>query len=211
VTIRAAARSLLIVAVLAASAASAWGQAAFVQGGYGVELRRFSAEEGDRVFDADSGHFTIGGGGFLTPHISAGLELELGEASTSTRSATLTFASGPGTVTTSYTMRRRGVSALIGIHSPAAHTVRVGAYAGLSFSSVRREIASNAPPIVIAQPPQTSVFTDRTAGPVVGVDAAFRIAPHIAIVGMLRGQALTLTGDLRGFTVRPSAAARITF
>jgi hypothetical protein len=206
-----AARAIFVILALAAAAPSALAQSAFVQGGYGVEMRRFSAEEGDRIFDANSGHLTIGGGGFLTPHISASLELERGEASTVTRSATLTFASGPGTVTTAYTLRRRGASALIGIHSSAARRIRVGAYAGLSFSSVRREIASNAPPIVLALPLDTAVFTDRTAGPIVGVDAAFHVAPHVAVVGMLRAQALTLTGDLRGFTVRPSAGARITF
>ncbi len=206
-----AARAVLVIVVLAASAPKALAQSAFVQGGYGVDIRRFSAEEGDRIFDANSGHLTIGAGGFITPHVSASLELELGEPSTVTRSATFTFASGPATVTTAYTLRRRGASALIGIHTLPMRRIRAGAYAGLSFTSARREITSNAPPIIMSLPPETAIFTDRTAGPVVGVDVAFQVAPHVAVVAMVRGQALTLTGDLRGFTVRPSAGARITF
>lgn len=204
-------RGLLISIAVCVTATSAHAQTGFVQAGYGVELRRFSAAERDRVFDANAADVTFGFGGFLTPSVTAGLELDFGNDSTAQRPVTVTLAGRPTTVTTRYTMRRRSVAALIGVHSSAARKTRIAAYAGLSLTSVAREIGSDAPPIILSTPADTAVFSDRTASPIIGIDAAVQIAQHLAIVGMVRAQDLTLTGDLRGFNVRPSAAARITF
>ena len=203
--------SAAVVGIVLLVPAVAAGQAGFVQGGFGTEIRRFSADESDRVFDADTGNLLIGFGGFITPRFSAGLELEPGRSSTTERSVTLTISGRPTTVTTSFASRRRGVSALAGLHNSPDARVRLGVYGGLSFSSVRREVSSDAPPIVLSDPPEPSVFTDRMATPVLGFDAAVRVARHLAIVGAVRGQGLTLTGELRGFSIRPTAAVRVMF
>jgi hypothetical protein len=87
------------------------------------------------------------------------------------------IAGRPETVTTSYTLERRSLSAIAGFHTSPAYRVRLGCYAGLSFSTVRREIAADAPAIVLTPPLEPSIFTDRTTAPVVGVDVAVTIAP----------------------------------
>jgi hypothetical protein len=199
------------VLLLVAGTREAPAQTGFLQAGYGVELRRFSADESDRVFDADTSNLAIGFSGFVTPRFSAGVELEIGADTTVERTTTLTISGRPTTVTTSFTTHRRGVSALAGVHNAPTARVRLGVYGGLAFSSVRREVASDAPPIVLSDPPEPSVFTDRSARPLVGFDAAVRVAEHLAVVASIRAQGLTLTGELGGFSIRPTAALRIMF
>jgi hypothetical protein len=89
--------------------------------------------------------------------------------------------------------------------------VRLGYYAGWGFSRVRREIASDAPPIVLTEPSEPTVFDDRPAGFVLGVDAVIEIVPHVAVVPSLRAQALRLSGDLDGHSFRPGIGGRVSF
>jgi hypothetical protein len=204
-------RVLLITCGLCAAATSAFAQTGFVYAGTGIEVRRFSGEESDRVFDATSRQVVLGFGGFLMPHITAAVELDLGTESTASRSTSITLGGRPTTVTTTYAMRRRTVSALVGVSTSPARRISIAACAGLSFNSVRRETGSDAPPIVLSTPSEPVVFIDRTVSPVVGVDAVFQVASHVAIAAMVRGQGITLTGDLRGIDVRPSAVVRVVF
>ena len=192
-------------------AAPAFAQRAYVEGGVALDARRFSGGPDDRVFDANVSSALIGAGGFLTSLISAGVELDFGRESEAEQSSTVAIAGRPETVTTIYTSRRRTVSALIGIHSPAQHALRVGAYAGLAFTSFDQRIATNAPPIVLSSPPPPTEFTHLAATPIVGVDVAIRISQQFALVGVVRGQSLDFGGDLSGFSVRPGVAARIVF
>jgi hypothetical protein len=110
-----------------------------------------------------------------------------------------------------YTSQRRSASALIGYQTSFRHNLQVGYYTGLSFSTVRREIASDADAVVLQTPAPTSIFTDRLAGAIVGIDAAIRVAAHLAVVAGLRAQGLALSGDLGGHSIRPSIGARIFF
>jgi hypothetical protein len=203
-------RGVLFV-LLASVATTASAQSVLLQGTYGVDVRRFSAGEDERVFDGEPPGFSAGVAAFLTAHVTAGLELDAGRTSTAARSVSLTIAGRPATVTTSYGIRRRTVSALAGFHTGWRGRVELGAYAGLAFNSVRREIASDAPPIVLSSPAEPSVFTDRTTDPVAGADLAVRVSPQLAVVVSVRAQGLTLTGDLQGFSVRPGAGIRVTF
>src|SRR5688500_14682404 len=147
--------------MLACGTARADAQVAYVEGGTALDARRCSGQNDDRVFDANATTVRVGGGGFLRPGLSAGIELELGADSQVAQSVTVTIAGRPETVTTTYGSRRRTVSALFGVHTSARRAVRVGAYAGLAFSSFRRRIAADAPPIVLSGPPPPSIFTDR--------------------------------------------------
>jgi hypothetical protein len=199
------------VVVVALAAAPASAQSVFVQGTYGIDVRRFSAGEDERVFDSAVPGLSAAVGGFFSAHVSAGVELDAGGTSTESRSVSLTIAGRPATVTTTYGLRRRTVSALAGFHTGAGGRVRFAAYAGLAFNSVRREIAADAPPIVLAVPPEPSVFTDRTTDPLAGADLAVRVSSRLALVATVRAQGLTLTGDLRGFSIRPGAGLRATF
>src|SRR5262245_59177360 len=114
------AAAILLVMMSTLCAERAFAQAAFVQGGFVMDARRFSAEPDDRVFDANASAVMFGGGGFLSAMISAGVEVDLGNESETAQSNTVTIAGRPETVTTTFTSRRRSVSALFGIHSSAA-------------------------------------------------------------------------------------------
>ena len=201
----------LLAAILLAAPAAVQAQPAFVQGGYGIDVRRFSGEPGGHVFDASAGTLTVGGAAFLTPRVSAGAELELGIESLAEERVTFTVAGRPETITTTYGGRRRSVAALLGLHTAPAGTVRAGVYAGLAFTAFRREIAADAPPIVLTEPAPPTVFTDYTVAPVLGLDVAAHLSAAVAIVGTVRVQGLELTGELRGFSLRPGAAVRVSF
>lgn len=204
-----AAALLLIISLFRATPAFA--QAAYIQGGIVTDLRRFSGEPTDRVFDGNVAAVMVGGGGFLTSMISAGVELDVGAESEVAESVTVPIAGRPETVTTTYASRRRSVSALFGIHSAAQHAVRIGAYAGLAFTAFRQRIAADAPAIVLSAPPPATEFTHLAAAPIVGVDVAVAISRHLAVIGVVRAQALDFGNDLRGFSVRPGVAARVSF
>ena len=204
-----AAALLLIISLVGAAPALA--QAAYVQGGIATDVRRFSGESTDRVFDGNVAAVMVGGGGFLTSMLSAGVELDFGAESENAESVSVTIAGRPETVTTTYASRRRSVSALFGVHSSAERAVRVGAYAGLAFTAFRQRIAADAPAIVLPTPPPATEFTQLAATPIVGVDVAVAISRHLAVVGVVRAQALEGGSDLRGFSVRPGVAARVSF
>ena len=143
------ATAALVFTMSVLSADRAFAQTAFVQGGFGIDSRRFSGQPEDRVFDGNVAAVMIGGGGFLTPLMSASVELDLGAELETEQRVTVTIAGRPGVVTTTYVSRRRSVSALFGIHSPAHRTVRVGAYAGLAFTAFQQRISADAPAIVL--------------------------------------------------------------
>lgn len=197
--------------MLAIGPARATAQVGYVQGGMALDARRFSGQDDDRVFDANAATVWIGGGGFLRPGLSASIELELGANSEIAQSVTATIAGRPETVTTTYGSRRRAVTALFGVHTSGRRVVRVGAYAGLAFTSFRRRIAADAPPIVLSGPPPPTVFTDRAGNPILGLDVAASIGRNVAVVGTVRAQALDFSSELTGFSLRPGAAVRISF
>ena len=201
----------LLLIILLGGAAPALAQAAYIQGGIVTDVRRFSGQATDRVFDANVAAIVVGGGGFLTPMISAGVELDFGAASEFAESVTVTIAGRPETVTTTWASRRRTVSALFGVHSAAQRAVRVGAYAGLAFTAFRQRIAADAPAIVLPAPPPATEFTHLGATPIVGVDVAVAISRHLAVVAVVRAHALEFASDLRGVSVRPGVAARVSF
>jgi hypothetical protein len=186
-------------------------QTGFVQADFGADIRRFSGEDADRVFDARATSVTMGAAGFLTSHVSVSIELDIGASVTESRSVSLTVSGRPSTITTSYTLRRRTVAALAGLHTSDTRRVRLGCYAGLGFSSVRREISSDAPPIVLSAPQPPTVFLDRTAEPIVGADVAVRIVRHLSVLASLRAASLTLSPEQRGFSIRPGAGLRLLF
>ena len=195
--------------LLAAGTASA--QRAFVQAGYGTDVRRFSAEAGEAVLDGSAGNLSLGGAGFVTPRWTLGVELESGGASVEARTVSVTLAGRPSAITTTYTLQRRSLSALAGFHTSPARRVRLAAYAGVSFHAIRRTVGSDAPPIVLIETPGPSIYEERSASPTAGADLSVAIAPRLALVGTIRAQGLTLAGDVQGFSVRPGGAVRVVF
>jgi hypothetical protein len=201
--------ALVLWGILAGSEAAAQSGSGFVQGGFSSDIRQFSNDGGESPFDGTTGGVWLGGAGFLSPRFSAGVELDLGGETTATETVTVTISGRPTQITTTFTAERRSVSALAGFHTPAGSVVRIGCYGGVSFTSFRREISSNAQPFEGEEP--LSVFNERVTSAVVGVDVSVRIVPHLSIVPALRAQGLSLSGDLTGFSIRPSVAARVTF
>src|SRR5689334_17442264 len=114
------AAALLVVMMSTLCGEPASAQSGYLQGGFAIDSRRFSGAPGDRVFDANASTITFGGGGFLSAMVSAGVEVDLGGQTDVAQSSTVTIAGRPENVTTTYTSRRRSVSALFGIHTTAA-------------------------------------------------------------------------------------------
>jgi len=205
------ATAALVFTISVLSADRAFAQTAFVQGGFGIDSRRFSRQPDDRVFDGNVGTVMIGGGGFLTPLVSASVEVDLGAELETAQRVTVTIAGRPEVVTTTYASRRRSVSALFGIHSTAERMVRVGAYAGLAFTAFQQRIAADAPAIVLSTAPPPSEFTHLAATPIVGIDLVAAFSRHLAVGAMVRAQGLGLSGELQGFSLRPGAVLRVSF
>jgi hypothetical protein len=197
-------------AVIAASG-TARAQDAFVQATIGADVRRFSGEDTQNVFDAAARTLTVAAGGFLTARVSGSVELDDGARAATLRTVSLAISGRPATITTRYALRRRTITALFGIHSAARRRARIGAYAGLAFSSIRREVSSDAPPIVLSEPAAPSVFVDRAVDLVVGTDLAVAVGPRLAVVAGLRAQGLSLAGGVNGMSVRPAAGVRVAF
>ena len=202
-------RLLVLFAVLA-SGTQAAAQTLFVQGGLSRDVRRFTNDGQGSVFDATASGTWFGGGGFMSPHLSAGAEVDLGGESVATETASVILGGTPVGLRTTYASRRRTVAALAGLHS-RPRRVRVGCYAGLGFTAFRREIVSNAPPVVLQQPSSRSVLEERTTSAIVGVDVAVRVVGPLGVVAGLRAQGLRLGGDISGFSIRPAVGARVSF
>jgi hypothetical protein len=200
---------MALIVVLTAGHASA--QSVFIQGSVGADIKRFSGEPGTSVFDGTAGAYAIGIGGHVTPHWTVGAELDVGTRSTSTTTVSVSVSGEIRDIHNSYTSDRRGASALVGYHTSPHRGVQIAYYAGLSFSTFRREITSDAGEIVLQTPAPTSLYTDRLAGPIVGVDVAIRLASHLWLVPALRVQGLALGGDLGGHSIRPNIGARVSF
>jgi hypothetical protein len=199
----------VVVCLLAASTAGA--QTAFIEGGFSRDVRRFSHAGTASPFDGTVNGVWVNGSVFLAPRWSVGVELDNGEDVTFEDTVSLTLAGRPTEITTTYISKRRTISALAGLHTSPGRAVQLGAYAGLSFTRFRREISSDAPPIVLNESPTPAVFEDRGTDAVVGVDVAILLAPNLTLVPALRAQGLSLSGDLSGFSIRPSIGARVTF
>lgn len=204
-------RVTLVAVVLLWLVASTAAAQVFVEGGFSRDVRRFSHAGTQSAFDGTVNGTWINGSGFVTPRLSVGVELDTGGEVTFDDTVIVTIAGRPSQITTTYTSKRRTVSALAGIHTAPGRAVQIGAYAGLSFTKFRRQISSDAPPIVLNETLAPSVFEERVTDAVVGVDVAILLAPHIAIVPALRAQGLSLSGALSGFSIRPSVGARVTF
>jgi outer membrane protein with beta-barrel domain len=201
----------VLVAGLMLSAANASAQSLFVQGSVASEVKRFSGEPDNTVFDGTARALTFSVGGHIMPHWSVSAELDLGARSTQSTTTSVSISGQSRDIHNFYTSQRRSMSALLSFQTSLHHGVQVGYYAGLSFSTVEREITSDAEAVVLQTPAPTSTFTDRVTGAIVGIDAAIRVAPHIAVVPALRAQGLALSGDLDGHSIRPSIGVRISF
>jgi hypothetical protein len=189
----------------------AFAQSGYVEAGIAMDARRFSGQPGDRVFDANASSVIVGGGGFMTAMLSAGVELDAVRESSVAQTTSITISGRPETITTTFVSMRRTVSALFGVHSASTRMVRVGAYAGLAFTALRQRIESTAPPIVLSSQPPPSEFTHLGAMPIVGVDVSVSVSHNVAIVGVARAQSLSFGSDLHGFSIRPGAALRLSF
>jgi hypothetical protein len=201
-------RLLLLAFLLIPAASSA--QTGFLQGGYGVEVRRFSRGETDGVLDGNAGTLDAAAGAFLTPRFTASLELDLGASSSIAETVSVAVAGRPSSITTTYESRQRSAAAMAGFHSSSSRRVRVAVYGGLAFISFRREVSSDAPRIVLSASPPPAVFIDRTVAPAVGLDVAARLAPRLDLVGSVRAHGIPLA-NIDGFCVRPAALLRVTF
>jgi hypothetical protein len=203
-------RSGLFLALLTlASGASA--QTLFVQAGVGADVRRFSAEPEKSPFDGTASAFTVGAGAELRHHWVVSAEADLGGRTTTSSTVTVVFSGQTLTIHNAYSAERRSISALAGYRSNPQRRWRVGYYAGVSFTNLRREIVSDAESVVLQAPAPGSVYDQRVTSPIIGLDVSIRLGPHLAVVPALRAQGLTIGTDLSGYSIRPTVGARFSF
>lgn len=200
---------LVLMFVAIASTASA--QPIFAQASVGVDVRRFSAEPEKSPYDGTSSAFAFGGGVEFIGHWIVGAEADFGSTTTTGTETSVVFNGQTLTVHNSYSAERRSISALAGYRSDPHRLWRVGYYGGVSFTTLRREIVSDAESVVLHAPAPGSVYDQRLTGAIVGLDVAVRVGAHLAIVPALRAQGLTIGTELGGYSVRPSIGARLSF
>jgi hypothetical protein len=200
----------LVLAFLAlASSASA--QSIFVQGGVGLDVRRFSAEPEKSPFDGTASAFAFGVGTEFMRHWVVSAEADLGGRTTTTSTTSVVFSGQTLTIHNAYSAERRSISALGGYRSGSERRWRVGCYGGVSFTRLRREIVSDAESVVLHAPAPGSVYEQQLTSAIVGIDVGVRIGTHLAIVPALRAQGLTIGTELSGYSLRPSIGARVSF
>jgi hypothetical protein len=202
---------LWLLAAFVATASSAAAQPFFVQASGGVDVRRFSAEPEKSPFDGTAGSFSAGAGTEFIPHWVVAAEFDLGRRTTTTTTTSAVFSGQTLTVHSAYSVERRTVAALAGFRSGHGGRLRVGYYGGVAFTTLRREIVSDAESVVLNSPAPGSVYDQRVTAAIVGVDAAVAIAPHVSVVPALRVQPLTIGTELSGRSIRPSVGVRLAF
>lgn len=200
----------MLIALLA-SAASASAQPVFVQGSAGLDIRRFSAEPEKSPFDGNAASFLVAGGTEFIRHWVVTAEFDVGRRTTTETTTSAVFSGQTLTVRNSYSAERRTFAAMAGFRTDGDRRWRLGYYAGVAFSTLRREIVSDAESIVLNSPAPGSVYDQRLTSAIVAIDVAIRVAPHLAIVPALRAQPLTIGTELGGRSIRPSIGARLSF
>jgi hypothetical protein len=200
---------LLIGSIALASSVSA--QSIFVQASVGADLRRFSAEPEKSAFDGTASSLALAVGSEFIPHWLVGAEFDFGGRSTTSTTTPVVIFNVPRDIHNSYASRRRSLSALAGYATDVHRRARVGFYGGLSFTTFRREIVSDAESVVLQSAAPGSVFEERLTGAIVGADVAIRAGAHVAIVPAIRAQGLRIGTELGGHSLRPSIGLRISF
>jgi hypothetical protein len=190
---------------------SASAQPFFVQGTVGADLRHFSAEPEKSPFDGTSSTFLIGAGTEFIRHWVVSAEFDAGGETTTTSTTSAAFSGQTLTIHNSYSAERRTFAALAGFRSDGERRWRIGYYAGIAFSTLRRQIVSDAESVVLGSPAPGSVYDQRLTSAILAIDVAVRVLPHLAILPALRAQPLTIGTELAGHSIRPSIGARLTF
>jgi hypothetical protein len=200
----------LFIAFIALSS-SVSAQSFFLDGSAGADIRRFSAEPEKSPFDGTATAFSFAAGTEFIRHWIVSAEIDLGGRTTTSTTTDVVFSGRPLTIHNSYSAERRSVSVLGGYRSGVDRRWRMGFYAGVSFSTLQREIVSDAESVVLQSPAPGSVYEQRLTSAIVAVDVAIRVVPHFAIVPALRAQPLTIGTELSGVSVRPSVGVRVFF
>jgi hypothetical protein len=200
----------LVIAFIALSS-NASAQSFFLDGSVGADIRRFSAEPEKSPFDGTATAFSLAAGTEFIRHWIASAEIDVGGRTTNSTTTDVVFSGQSLTIHNSYSAERRSVSVLGGYRSGDQRRWRMGYYAGVSFSTLRREIVSDAESVVLQAPAPGSVYDQRLTSVIVAVDVAIRVVPHLAVVPALRAQPLTIGTELGGVSVRPSVGVRVFF
>ena len=176
-----------------------------------ADVKRFSGEPETSPLDTESVGILVSVGASVAPHVSVRLELGIEPESTVDRTTRVTLPT-PADVLTTYANQMRTVSTLVGVHPVLSGRFRWTVVGGLTFVHFERTITSTASSAVLGTTqPNTSVFVDRVAAATVGFDGAISVTDRFAIVPGVRAHAFRLSGDLAGFSVRPSIGAQWSF
>ena len=206
------AKAWLVMAVVL-SASNAMAQSVMLTAGAYYEIKRFSGDPDMNVLDTGANGLHIAVGTAVVPHCTVAFEVGLSGESSVTKTTTVTNLGQTLNIQTQYANQLTTWSALVGLRSAPAGRLQLTYVGGVTFSHVRRTITPETPATVVQPAPVPTISTtiDNVAGPAVGVDAAVRVADHLAVVAFVRVYALTLSNDLSGVIVRPGLAAQVSF
>jgi hypothetical protein len=202
---------LFFAAMLVATDAAA--QSIVLTAGYYRENKRFSGDPEMNVLDTDANGLQLAVGTLVIPRCIVELEVGVSGGSSLERSTIVSYLGQNVDIRTQYSSKLTTWSALVGLRGAAAGRFQLTYLGGVTFFHVTRRITPNSQTVIVqpVPPPTTSTTVDNIAGPTIGVDAAIRATQHFAVVFLVRAQALRISSDLAGFTVRPGVAAQFSF
>ncbi|PWT85399.1 MAG: hypothetical protein C5B57_02990 [Blastocatellia bacterium] len=200
-----------IAAMLMATDATA--QTVILSGGYFRDIKRFSGDPEMNVLNTDANGLQLGVGTLVVPRVLVTLEFGRSEETSVSRTTSISYLGQPVDIRTLYANRLTTWSALFGLRTAATQRIQLTYLGGVAFFHVSRRITSESQAVFLpSPPPPTSSFTvDNVAGPTVGIDAGIKATDHFAIVFAMRVQALRISADLAGISMRPGVEAQFSF
>lgn len=181
-------------------------QALWFGGGVQWDVQRFPEEVVPTRLDGAAVGWRLGAGATLWRHLEVASEWSHAGVIEDRRTTTLDVNGRAVTIASTFRHGTRSFAALGGVGHGLTSRARVTYLAGLAFTRVQREFASNAAGSVLVSPSDTTAssppLVDRFRALIVGVDAHVRVSAGVLVVAGLRAQPIHLDPELAGRSVR---------
>lgn len=201
----------LCVMARAAHAQAADRGTSYVGGTLIGDIKRFSGDISDPLFDGQ----TIGGGVVVGTALHRRLDLQFGvdvpRFTATSRDRLVTFQRNTITLQSITANQTLSFTTLVRVRGASRGRVQLGYLGGLSIVRFRRdnhtEAPENTPSALIPKPDGT---VDYAAGPTVGIDARIELSSHLSLVPGLYASVFSLA-DTNGVVIRPRVSMRWMF
>lgn len=205
------AAALTLTAVTIGGAASADAQSVYVGAGVLADIKRFSGNTENNIFDGKAPGLGLTLGTHLTNRW--GLELGVDTPVGTTEFESRTLQVGRSSIAVESRTRNRilAVSALVRLRSAPHGRLQFGYLAGLNVARLRREFDTVAPDNTPSSLIPRAVETlDYAMAPRLGVDADIAVTKHLSVVPALHVSVFDFQ-DVNVVTLRPKIGVRWTF